>query len=94
MVFEANGQLYELKYNIRALRTIEDVFQCPLPELQARFEKGIGINDLVKFFQIGLMHSNPSITVEQVDTIIDNIGIEKAAELFAAAFQEAFQKKA
>jgi len=94
MTFEANGQIYELKYNIRALRTIEDVFQCPLPELQARFEKGIGINDLVKFFQIGLMHAKPDITIEQVDEIIDAIGIEKAAELFSTAFQEAFQKKA
>jgi len=94
MTFEANGQIYELKYNIRALRTIEDVFQCPLPELQKRFENGIGINELVKFIQIGLMHSIPNITMEQVDTIIDDIGIEKAAELFSAAFQEAFQKKA
>ncbi|HGU6173208.1 TPA: hypothetical protein ACNABL_004781 [Escherichia coli] len=83
-------KVYSLKYNNKALRTLEKTFGMPISKLGEKMQGDIGINELTEMFRIGLLHQIPNLTIEQTDEIIDEIGLQKASEAIAKAFELAF----
>jgi len=87
---KAGDKVYTLKYNNRALRILEQEFGMSIMKLGEKMQGDVGINELTQIFRIGLLHQFPDLTLEQTDEIIDEIGIMKASEAVAKAFEIAF----
>ncbi|WP_434565159.1 hypothetical protein PQ689_03340 [Thermoanaerobacterium thermosaccharolyticum] len=83
-------KVYSLKYNNKALRMLEKVFEMPISKIGEKMQGDIGINDLTEVFRIGLLHQVPNLDIEQTDEIIDEMGLQKASEAIAKAFELAF----
>ncbi len=83
-------KVYSLKYNNKALRMLEKSFNASIRTLGEKMQGEAGINDLTEIFRIGLLHQMPDLTIEQTDEIIDEIGLQKASEAIAKAFELAF----
>ncbi len=87
---KVGDKVYSLKYNNKALRMLEKTFEMSISKLGEKMQGDIGINDLTEMFRIGLLHQIPNLTLEQTDEIIDEIGLQKASEAIAKAFELAF----
>ena len=87
---KVGDKIYSLKYNNKALRMLEKVFEMPISKLGEKMQGDIGINELTEVFRIGLLHQIPNLAIEQTDEIIDEIGLQKASEAIAKAFELAF----
>ncbi len=87
---KVGDKIYSLKYNNKALRMLEKTFEMSISKLGEKMQGDIGINDLTEMFRIGLLHQIPNLTLEQTDEIIDEIGLQKASEAIAKAFELAF----
>lgn len=87
---KVGDKVYSLKYNNKALRMLEKTFEMPISKLGEKMQGDVGINELTEMFRIGLLHQIPDLTLEQTDEIIDEIGLQKASEAIAKAFELAF----
>lgn len=87
---QVGEKTYTLKFNNRALRMLEQEFGMSIMKLGEKMQGDVGINELTRIFRIGLLHQIPDLTIEQTDEIIDEIGIMKASEAVAKAFELAF----
>jgi len=87
---KVGDKVYSLKYNNKALRMLEKTFEMSISKLGEKMQGDVGINELTEIFRIGLLHQMPDVTIEQTDEIIDEIGLPKASEAIAKAFELAF----
>jgi len=89
---KVGDKVYSLKYNNKALRMLEKTFEMSISKLGEKMQGDVGINELTEIFRIGLLHQMPDVTItlEQTDEIIDEIGLQKVSEAIAKAFELAF----
>jgi hypothetical protein len=92
VVFKVAGKEYTIKYGIKALKHLEQELNATITEISDKFQSGkFGINDLYKIFAAGLITKHPDLTTEDIENIMDELGIKKVSEIIAQAFNEAFK---
>lgn len=82
---EANGRRYTLYFGNRAFRLFELELGKPLNRLNF-----LSIHEATLMVWAGLQRHHPDVTVEDVDTLIDEIGYGTVTELAEAAIYAAF----
>lgn len=86
--FEAQGRRLALRYSFKALKALETEAGRPATEALAGIGAGgIDLALLATVFRCGLVER---LTGEQVEDVIDEIGVQRAAELIGAAVRDAF----
>jgi len=88
---KVGDKIYPLKYNNKALRTLEKQLGMPITKIGRKMqEEEFGVNELTEILRIGLIHWKPEITIDEADEIIDAVGLSKASEAIGKAFELAF----
>jgi len=72
-----------LRYSLRAMRLIREEFG------EAAVAAGIPADMLGKFLWHGLVHEDPSLTVEQVEELVDGENLEEMSNAILKAFGQA-----
>lgn len=88
---KVGDKTYPLKYNNKALRKLEESLEIPIAKIGAMMQNDMSIGMLTEIFRVGLSHWKDDITIDEVDEIIDEIGIVKAADAIGAALDLAFK---
>ena len=90
MQFKFGNKTYTMKYGVKALMQLEDYFKMPISKIGEKFSNGneVGIKDLFVLFKVGLLKNKPQPTDEEVEEMMDELGIEKVSKLVAEAFNE------
>lgn len=87
---KVGDKAYSLKYNNKALRTLERTLDMSLVKLGEMMQENMSIGTLTEIFRVGLLHKNPEITVDEAGEIIDEIGLTEAADAVGKALELAF----
>lgn len=87
---KCGDKIYSLKYNNKALRTLEVSLDMPIAKIGEVLQNEISIGLLTEIFRVGLLHWNPDITLDEAGEIIDEVGITTAADAVGKAFVLAF----
>lgn len=86
--FDARGRRQTLRYSFKALKALEAATGKPATEALAGIGAGgIDLELLATVFGCGLVER---LTAEEVEDVIDEIGVQRAAELIGAAVHDAF----
>ncbi|GLQ36752.1 hypothetical protein GCM10007908_03720 [Rhizobium albus] len=93
--FEALGKSYTLKLGTKAMRKIEIAVGKPMPVIGKMLDKEetASIDLVAKVFWGALQHHHPEVSVDDVDDILDAIGLDQAGPLIGQAFEAAQQPK-
>ena len=87
--FEYNGKLMTLYLGNRALRMSERELGFSISKLG----ENIGIHEMTIMFWACLQKYHPETTIDNVDDMFDELGQEKASELFGKAIEAISSKK-
>lgn len=89
--FEAQGQTWTLKLGTKAMRKIEGATGMPMPAVGRALEKEetASIDLVAKVFWGALQHHHPDLSVDDVDDLMDDLGLDKVGPLIAQAFEAA-----
>ena len=87
---KSGDKVYALKFNNKALRTLETTLDMPITKIGEVLQDQISIEMLTEIFRAGLIHWKPDITIDEAGEIIDEIGITTAADAVGKAFALAF----
>lgn len=88
---KVGDKIYPLKYNNKALRTLEKQLGMPITKIGRKMQgEEFGVNELTEILRVGLIHWNPDVTIDKADEIIDEVGLQKASEAIGKAFELAF----
>ncbi|WP_434642765.1 GTA-gp10 family protein [Thermoanaerobacterium thermosaccharolyticum] len=88
---KVGDKIYPLKYNNKALRTLEKQLGMPITKIGRKMqEEEFGVNELTEILRVGLIHWKPDVTIDEADEIIDEVGLQKASEAIGKAFELAF----
>ncbi|MZR14224.1 hypothetical protein GQE99_14470 [Maritimibacter sp. DP07] len=88
--FRALGELRTLRFSINAICRIEESTGKPIAEL-ANIGANAKLQDIRAMFWGAL---EPQVTVEEAGEIMDELGLNRSAELIGEAFEKAFPEEA
>lgn len=89
--FTANGDDYILQFNTNALISLEERLGVPISRMGALLAEGVSVGAVRSMLWAGLL-SRHNMSLEEAGTIMDAIGLERAAELAADALQKSMPK--
>ncbi|MGE5589200.1 MAG: GTA-gp10 family protein [Bacillota bacterium] len=84
---QAGGQTHILRFTTNALVELEQTLGVPVSKLPER----PGIREIRAMVWAGLLHRGP-MTLEQVGAVIDEAGLQEAAQAVGEAMRLAFGK--
>lgn len=84
MIIESKGKTYKIVYGNKAFRTIERELHKPITRLNDE-----SLDELTTVIWGGLIANHPTITIDEVDEIIDENGYPKMGEIVKAAMAKA-----
>lgn len=89
--FEASGKRYTLRYGNNALAELEGLLGLPITQIGERFTTGaVGVREMRNIFWAGLMMQHPELSLVDAGNLMDEVGLQRVAELVTEAFGEAF----
>lgn len=91
VTFEANGQVWRMRFGINALADMEERTGLSVNEVFAALDgNAVRVSMLRTVVQAGLSRHHGDLTTVQVGDLIDEIGLVKMAELLGEAVKGAF----
>lgn len=88
----ANGKTYTIYYGMKALRSFEIEAGKPVTSMHTEGDN-ISMIDLAILIRAGLIQFQPTITMDEVDAICDDIGLSQAGQIFGEAVKKSFSKQ-
>lgn len=89
----ANEKTYTLKMDTRAISLAEDAESDGIGALLEEVEKSNKVGVMVTLLWASLQRHHKGITVEQVQDIVDEVGIKAVTSVLATAFERSVLAK-
>lgn len=93
---QIGDRVFTLKYSIKAFAALQDHYGLSsLDAVQVRLgdTRQVGIMDLVVLIWAGTRSYHPDVTVSDIETLLDQQGIEQAVAIASKAFNSSFPEK-
>lgn len=90
--FKSGEETYTLRYSANTLCEIEDAFDMGVNRIATLLQdqEKLRLSHIRLVFHLGLKDRHPDMSLEDAGELISEIGIGRAAELFAEAFSASF----
>ena len=90
MPIEIGNKRYRFVLGTYGLKQLEQSLKKPWPKiLQESVNDGFGVSVALSLFHAGLLFHHEGLTERQASLLLDELGIEKFAEIFGQAVQAA-----